>query len=98
MAGPNLDDDLDDSLLMLAAGGVESGEEDMSAPGSPRSRSQSPVRSRQSSVYRSLSPRSDISNRKSPLSTTDRMPQRARSAGRRTKKDSEEEGEAYVFI
>jgi hypothetical protein len=97
MAGPTLDDDLDDSLLMLAAGGFESGEEDMSPQRSPRSRSQSPVRSRQSSVYRSPSPRSNISVRHSPISTTDKMPDRPRSVARRPKNDSEEEGEAFVF-
>jgi hypothetical protein len=100
MAGPNLEDDLDDSLLMLAAGGVESGEESPNHTGTPRSRSQSPAHSRASSRSpsrlrsRSFSARPP-STRNSPSSTTDKMPVRTRSAARRPQHDSEEEGEAY---
>jgi hypothetical protein len=104
MAGPNLEDDLDDSLLMLAAGGVESGEESPNHTGTPRSRSQSPAHSRASSRSasrsrsRSFSPRQPSSTRNSPSSTTDKMPVRTRAVARRSPHDSEEEGEAYVIF
>lgn len=90
---------LEDDLLMLAAGGVESGEEDNISepkePGTPRSRSQSPAASRFSS--RSLRSRSRSRHHSPPLdrkspSTDGKMP--ARSAPRRARRDSEESGEA----
>jgi len=95
MAGSNHEDanGLDDDLLMLAEGGVESDEEDNLSPadsGTPRHH----IPSRSPSRSRSRSPTSPQPRHRSLSSNDSKMNSRRRPASRRAKDDSEEEGEA----